>query len=195
MWKALWPLVSACFLSGCLTVSAVESRMDLTKDPAVIITEYQDISSDAVGPIKLQRDFDDLHEAWKGDAWPAEQAARGVYIKDRQVTITQSGTIMARSVGYTKRPDRAENFRFTKNQRILVLENMGNGYSILETNGRIVNRQKDLIEIAWPLDAKDLYWKGAYNVPKQAAENKPLLRQMLEAYQASTSTPTHQEGL
>ena len=139
---ALFGLVGlALLLSGCINYEVNSYRIELTpsgKD-CPVVTEFRNISSDLGESAKAEDDFEELIRQWKSAEIVAEQAKRGIQIKNREVWI-EDGQIMARLTAAVANIRSLEDLKEEKDEWVYYL---GNDISSIKTNGTAYEEEEN----------------------------------------------------
>lgn len=145
-------LVLAVAFNGCLVYETVEYRVNVNPDgkSGTISINYSNIESSADEASKQNEDFQELLDKWKGDEYLLERLNEGVYIKQRNLTLS-NGVLVWREVGiFSDVQKMKDGISYEDTTRIT----MGKDETVLSTNG-IVLISKDSTVIMWLPKTRD----------------------------------------
>jgi hypothetical protein len=186
--KILFAASAILSLSGCYICETIATRIQIRekgpKAMALVVIEYQNISSGEADSSEVKEDFDELIQDWQGDEYLINRMDDGVYVKSRELFIHE-GKLVGRETGITKQLDEIYEFSLADGERILQLEDKD--FELVETNGKI-RKDQDVTAIAWPADSTILYWKQRsleFNTSESVRKNQPIMLKLFEAYLAS----------
>lgn len=149
-------LVLLVVFSGCLIYETVEYRVRLNSDgkSGTIVITYSNIQSSSDDVKKQDEDFQELLDKWKGDKYLLERMNDGVYIKKRDLKLS-NGTLVWREVGIFADVHKMNNgISYDDTTRISLAKDEG----VLETNG-VVLLSKDSTVVIWPPHTRDFEMK------------------------------------
>jgi hypothetical protein len=172
-------LVLACSLglAGCLEVERLEVRIryDESLAPVALEITYRNLSSDADEPAKLEKDFDVIVAAWRGDAHLIDRAKEGWVVKERSVYL-EDGRLHGREV-LIPLPDAewmpADEMLVSGGERIAVVRR--DQGAIAESNGKVLESEKNTL-IVWPDSQREIFWIQDTTVGASEAKRKSLER-------------------
>jgi hypothetical protein len=147
-------LVLAVAFNGCLVYETVEYRVSLNPDgkSGTISINYSNIESSADEASKQNEDFQELLDKWKGDKYLLERLNEGVYIKQRNLTLSH-GVLVWREVGiFSDIQKMKDGISYEDTTRIT----MGKDETVLSTNGVLVI-SKDSTVVMWLPHTSDFH--------------------------------------
>jgi len=175
-------------LTGCYECETIETRIVLHASgspQATVLLEYDNISSGEAKQEDVKGDFDELLKDWQDDQYLLDRAEEGLVVKNRELFI-RDGKIVGRVTGIMKDLGDIYKLWSIEGERIMLVDDMGGDYKLVETNGNILKTDKNTL-IVWPEDATELRWvlrQPADSMSESFEKNRPLMLKMLQEHLA-----------
>lgn len=151
-WPRFTLVVLACaaaalMLPGCVVSEEDEYAVTLNADgKSGAMTEVQyNLQSDQQDPAKQQEDFDELMRRWTGDAYLLERTKDGVYVKNRDLSVSGGKLVWKATSIFRDFAGLFENEMSGDTLRLRIEKDQ----SVVATNGTVV-RTADSTVVLWP---------------------------------------------
>jgi hypothetical protein len=156
VFKVFLLLVLVLAFNGCLIYETVEYRVRLDSNgkSGTILIRYNNIQSSSDDGKKQNEDFQELLDKWKGDKYLLERMNDGVYIKERDLKLSNR-VLVWREVGiFSDVRKMNDGISYDDTTRISLAKDE----SVLATNG-VVLLSKDSTVVVWPPHTRDFQIK------------------------------------
>jgi hypothetical protein len=179
----------ASSLTGCYFSETVETRItlgDKASPKAAVFIEYANISSGEADLDDVKKDFEQLVKDWQGDEYLLDRGEEGMFVKNRELFV-RDGKIVGRITGIMKDIDDTYKFWEIEDEKIMLFDDSGDDYELVETNGKLLKTEKNIL-IVWPQETAELYWKQRISKSAESEsfyKNQPVMVKMLQDYLAS----------
>ncbi len=137
-------------LGGCLISESDEYHLTLDEGGKICtLTQVsRNLQSDALRPADQREDFDQLIRNWKGDEYLLDNVKKGIYLRDRNLTLEQ-GVLVWRETQLFPADSLPALFGTGDTMRFPVGDAV-----VVSTNGTVV-KQADSAVVVWPPRTRD----------------------------------------
>lgn len=174
--RILLSLTVTLLATGCLHSEETDMRvLREGAEPAVVVIEQTNFYSDETDAAKVQKDFGELVENWRGADLPRQAGEDGILIRGRELFVRE-GKIVFRCTGLVENLNSADLRIHVKDSQIFWT--LDGDDEVIETNGKAL--ASDPRTLVWPANAPELHVKMREPLREGFQVSQPQMLRLLK---------------